>query len=105
MSQSVAAVWVIEPFKPLAPGHLITAAHLGDIGDTVIVGHNVGFDVAFIRAALERAGRPRLEGTIVDTVHLARRLVRDEVPNCKLSTLSSRLRLDHQPPQKSLCSD
>ena len=60
-------------------------------GQTVIVGHNVGFDVAFIRAALERAQRPRLEGTIIDTVALARRLVRDEVPNCKLGTLAERL--------------
>ena len=74
----------------------------GDLGDTVIVGHNVGFDVAFIRAALERAGRPRLEGTIIDTVALARRLVRDEVPNCKLGTLAERLRLPHRPSHRAL---
>jgi DNA polymerase-3 subunit epsilon len=73
-----------------------------DAGGTVIVGHNVGFDVAFIRAALERSGRPRLEGTIIDTVALARRLVRDEVPNCKLGTLASRLRLAHQPSHRAL---
>ncbi|NND74376.1 MAG: DEDD exonuclease domain-containing protein [Ilumatobacter sp.] len=72
------------------------------IGDAVIVGHNVGFDVAFIRNALERSGRPRLEATIVDTVALARRLVRDEVPNCRLGTLASRLRLDHQPSHRAL---
>ena len=73
-----------------------------EAGGTVIVGHNVGFDVAFIRAALERSGRPRLEGTIIDTVALARRLVRDEVPNCKLGTLASRLRLAHQPSHRAL---
>jgi DNA polymerase-3 subunit epsilon len=72
------------------------------IGDSVIVGHNIGFDVAFIRNALERSGRPRLEGTFVDTVALARRLVRDEVPNCRLGTLASRLRLDHQPSHRAL---
>ncbi len=72
------------------------------IGDAVIVGHNVGFDVAFIRRALERSDRPRLEGTIIDTVALARRLVRDEVPNCRLGTLASRLRLDHQPSHRAL---
>ena len=71
-------------------------------GQTVIVGHNVGFDVAFIRAALERAQRPRLEGIIIDTVALARRLVRDEVPNCKLATLANRLRLEHQPSHRAL---
>ena len=79
-----------------------TVSGSGDVGDTVIVGHNVGFDVAFIRAALERAGRPRLEGTIVDTVALARRLVRDEVPNCKLGTLAERLRLVHRPSHRAL---
>lgn len=80
----------------------VLPALLEFMGDAVIVGHNVGFDVGFIRAALARSGRPRLEGTIVDTVALARRLVRDEVPNCKLGTLASRLRLDHQPSHRAL---
>lgn len=75
---------------------------LSFLGDSVLVAHNAGFDVGFIRAALERAGRPAWTGTIVDTVQLARRLVRDEVPNCKLSTLASRLRLDHQPSHRAL---
>ena len=77
---------------------------LGDTasGDPVIVGHNVGFDLAFLRAALERSERPRLEGTVVDTVALARRLVRDEVPNCKLGTLADRLRLEHRPSHRAL---
>jgi DNA polymerase-3 subunit epsilon len=72
------------------------------VGDAVIVGHNVGFDVGFLRAACERHGRPPLAGTVVDTVALARRLLRDEVPNCKLGTLASRLRLDHQPSHRAL---
>jgi len=80
----------------------VLPALLEFMGDAVIVGHNVGFDVAFIRAALERADRPRLEGTIIDTVALARRLVRDEVPNCKLGTLAERLRLAHQPSHRAL---
>ncbi len=72
------------------------------VGDAVIVGHNVGFDVGFLRAACERHGRPPLAGTVVDTVALARRLLRDEVPNCRLGTLASRLRLDHQPSHRAL---
>ena len=72
------------------------------IGDSVLVAHNAGFDVGFVRAALARAERPAWTPMIVDTVHLARRLVRDEVPNCKLSTLASRLRLDHQPSHRAL---
>jgi DNA polymerase III subunit epsilon len=80
----------------------VLPAFLEFLGDSVIVGHNVGFDLAFLRAALERSGRPRLEGTVVDTVALARRLVRDEVPDCRLGTLASRLRLDHRPSHRAL---
>ncbi len=72
------------------------------LGDSVLVAHNARFDVGFVRAALERAQRPRWRGTVVDTVHLARRLVRDEVPNCKLSTLAAHLRLDHRPSHRAL---
>ena len=57
--------------------------------DTVIVGHNVGFDLAFLRAACRRAGQPELALPKVDTAALARRLVRDEVPDCRLGTLAS----------------
>jgi DNA polymerase-3 subunit epsilon len=72
------------------------------LGDAVIVGHNVRFDLAFIAAALERDERPRLRNAVVDTVALARRLVRDEVPNCRLGTLADRLRLDHRPSHRAL---
>ena len=69
---------------------------------TVLVGHNIGFDVAFLRAAFERAGHPRFDPVRVDTVALARRLVRDEVPDCRLGTLASRFRLDHRPTHRAL---
>ena len=72
------------------------------MGDAVIVGHNVRFDVGFLQAALERDGRPPLTAPTVDTVALARRLLRDEVPNCKLGTLADRLRLSHRPSHRAL---
>jgi DNA polymerase-3 subunit epsilon len=72
------------------------------LGDAVIVGHNVRFDLGFLAAALERDERPRLTNAVVDTVALARRLVRDEVPNCRLGTLADRLRLDHRPSHRAL---
>ena len=74
------------------------------IGDanTVVVGHNVRFDLGFINAALERSGRQRLTHRAVDTLPLARRLVRDEVPNCKLGTLVEVLRLDHRSSHRAL---
>ncbi|MCB0991266.1 MAG: DEDD exonuclease domain-containing protein [Acidimicrobiales bacterium] len=72
------------------------------IGDSVVVGHNVGFDLAFINSALERSGRQRLGNHVVDTLAIARRLLVDEVPNMKLGTLADRLRLDHRPTHRAL---
>jgi DNA polymerase-3 subunit epsilon len=69
---------------------------------SVIVGHNVGFDLRFLRAALAANGWPSVANRWVDTCALARRLVRDEVPNCALATLASRLRLDHRPSHRAL---
>ena len=70
--------------------------------DSVLVGHNVRYDLAFTNAALERDGRPRLHHRAVDTLPLARRLLRDEVPNCRLGTLADRLRLSHTPSHRAL---
>jgi DNA polymerase-3 subunit epsilon len=72
------------------------------LGDAVFVAHNASFDLGFVRAALARDDRPDYRPTVIDTAALARRLLRDEVPNCKLSTLASRLRLDHTPTHRAL---
>ena len=69
---------------------------------TVLVGHNFRFDVSFLDAALTRNGYPRLAQSRADTCTLARRLVRDEVPDCRLATLARRLRLAHQPTHRAL---
>ena len=70
--------------------------------NTVFVGHNVGFDLAFLRRALAAGAFPAPIGPFIDTVALARRLVRDEVPDCRLGTLASRFRLDHRPTHRAL---
>ncbi|HEX7275963.1 MAG TPA: DEDD exonuclease domain-containing protein, partial [Acidimicrobiales bacterium] len=72
------------------------------LGDAVIVGHNVRFDVSFLQAALANEGYPRMGNRWVDTCALARRLVRDEVPDCRLSTLADRMRLPHQPCHRAM---
>lgn len=72
------------------------------LGDGVVVGHNVRFDVGFLQAALLSDDRSPLVGPTVDTVALARRLVRDEVPDCRLGTLAERLRLSHRPSHRAL---
>jgi DNA polymerase-3 subunit epsilon len=72
------------------------------IGGAVVVGHNVRFDLGFLNAGLRAMGHDRLPNRSLDTCALARRLVRDEVPNCKLGTLSQHFRLGHQPTHRAL---
>ena len=72
------------------------------IGDSVIVAHNARFDVGFLNAALIRDDRDPLTNKVIDTVPLARRLVRDEVTDCKLGTLSAHFRFAHQPSHRAL---
>ena len=72
------------------------------LGSSVIVGHNVRFDLRFLQAALAESGHQALDNRWVDTCALARRLVRDEVPNCQLGTLADRMRLPHQPTHRAL---
>jgi DNA polymerase-3 subunit epsilon len=67
------------------------------IGGAVIVGHNIRFDISFLDAALVAQGYPRLEQRRVDTIGLARRLVRDDVPDLKLATLARHLRVSVAP--------
>jgi DNA polymerase-3 subunit epsilon len=82
---------------PAPPIEEVLPAFLEFIGGAVIVGHNVRFDISFLDAALDRAGYPKLANRRVDTLGLARRLVRDEVPDLKLGTLARHLRVPMTP--------
>ncbi|GAB3436387.1 DEDD exonuclease domain-containing protein [Phycicoccus ginsengisoli] len=56
---------------------------------SVLVAHNAGFDVGFLKAAARQQGIEWPRHAVVDTVHLARQLVgRDEARNHKLSSLA-----------------
>ena len=72
------------------------------VGDAVIVGHNVGFDMGFLNTALRRSDRQPFTNTVIDTLPLARRLVRDEVRDCRLGTLADHFRLAHRPTHRAL---
>ncbi len=62
------------------------------LSDAVIVGHNVRFDMSFLSGAALRLGYPRLDNPVIDTLGLARRLVRSELRNLKLSSLAAHFR-------------
>lgn len=70
---------------------------------SVLVAHNAGFDVGFLRAAAAEHGYAWPDLQVVDTVALARRAVtRDEVPNHKLGTLAAYFRATVTPDHRAL---
>lgn len=80
----------------------VLPAFLELLGDSVIVGHNVAFDLGFLQAAASRLGYPPLGNRVVDTLALARRLVRPEVRNLKLATLAAHFRSPSPPTHRAL---
>src|SRR5262249_4631240 len=50
-------------------------------GDATLIAHNAPFDVQFLNFELEKAGRPSLKNTIIDTVAVAR----DKHPGARVS--------------------
>lgn len=86
-----------------APGESAVVHRLmGFVDGAVVVGHNVSFDLGFVDGVLARMGRPALDNPVVDTLALARRLVRDESPDCSLANLARSLRLEHRPAHRAL---
>ncbi len=72
------------------------------IGNSVIVGHNVRFDMSFLNTAARRLGYPKFRNDTVDTAALGRRLVRSEVRNLKLRTLAAHFRSPVTPNHRAL---
>jgi len=98
---------LVDPDAPIPPrvtvitgitqAMVIDAPRIGEalpsllefIGDAVIVGHNVRFDMSFLNAASIRGGYGRIPNRSVDTLRLAQRLLRKDVGSFKLSSLAA----------------
>lgn len=80
----------------------VLPAFLEFIGDAVVVGHNLRFDLSFLDAAAARLGYPPVSNRTLDTVALARRLVRTEVRNLRLATLAAHFRSPVTPIHRAL---
>jgi DNA polymerase III subunit epsilon len=73
----------ISKLTGITDTHVAEAPRFGEIAEsvelflqeTLIIGHNVGFDVSFLNAELARAGRPTLINESLDTLSLAMRLL------------------------------
>jgi DNA polymerase III epsilon subunit family exonuclease len=62
---------------------------LGPSHDTVLVAHNAPFDISFMKAAASTHSYQWPDYSVIDTARVARYVLdRDEVSNCKLSTLA-----------------
>ena len=69
----------------------------------VLVAHNAGFDIGFLRAAAERHQLPWPKPPVLCTVTLARRvLTRDEAPSVRLSALAQLFRAGTTPTHRAL---
>jgi DNA polymerase III epsilon subunit family exonuclease len=76
---------------------------LGTPDETVVVAHNSPFDLSFLKAASVTHEIDWPEYVTVDTARLARAVLeRDEVINCKLSTLSQFLGATTSPNHRAL---
>ncbi|CAL9593490.1 Putative bifunctional exonuclease_endonuclease protein [Actinosynnema sp. ALI-1.44] len=81
----------------------VLPAFLEFAAGAVLVAHNSGFDVGFIKAACERYGYRWPKPTVVCTVKLARRVLsRDEAPSCRLSALAQLFNVSTMPNHRAL---
>ena len=71
-------------------------------GDCVFVAHNAPYDMGFLKGACTKFDLPWPTNRVIDTARIARlALHRDEVRNCKLSTLSKFFDTDIQPTHRA----
>ena len=85
------------------PVSSVLPAFLEFAAGSVLVAHNAPFDVGFLKAAAHALELPWPRFAVVDTAVLARRvLTKDEVPNCKLSSLAGFFRAATTPNHRAL---
>ena len=69
----------------------------------VLVAHNAGFDVGFLKAAADRCDIPWQPAAVLCTVRLARRvLTREEAPSVRLSSLARLVGASVEPTHRAL---
>ena len=78
-------------------------AFLDWAGPAVLVAHNAGFDIGFLKAGCQRIGREWHGPAVLDTLTLAKAaLLPDEVPNRKLGTLAAHFGSPSEPVHRAL---
>jgi DNA polymerase III epsilon subunit family exonuclease len=72
----------------------ISADLLRFLGNHILIGHNVHFDLAFLARALSRSGQELPLNPVIDSCRLSRKCL-PEAPNHKLTTLSDYFKLPY----------
>ena len=81
----------------------VMPAFLEFIRGSVLVAHNAGFDIGFLKAACARLGLPWPGNPVIDTVRLARRvLTKEEAPSVRLGLLAPLLGSPVAPDHRAL---
>lgn len=78
------------------------AKFLDFVDQDIIVGHNVNFDINFLYDHSLRHLGCYVDNDFVDTVRVARRLLKGKVSNCKLGTLVEYFQLDYSGAHRAL---
>ncbi|WP_374697127.1 PolC-type DNA polymerase III [Spiroplasma endosymbiont of Polydrusus formosus] len=55
--------------------------------NAILIAHNAEFDIGFIQSWLEKAGRPKINNTIIDTLQLSR-ILEPHLKNYRLGTIA-----------------
>lgn len=71
------------------------------VGEDVIIGHNVNFDLGFLTNKCKKYIDYNLDNDYVDTMYLARRLVKDTA-NYKLGTLADYFNISYEGAHRGL---
>ncbi|HVV20910.1 MAG TPA: DEDD exonuclease domain-containing protein [Pseudonocardiaceae bacterium] len=102
--QVVALTGITELMVASAPPMTeVLPAFLEFAAGSVLVAHNSGFDIGFMKAACKRHGYRWPRPPVVCTVKLARRVLsEDEAPSAKLSALAVLFRAATQPNHRAL---
>jgi DNA polymerase-3 subunit epsilon len=95
----------IQLLTGITPSMLVDALPLPSVlpafiefcGTSVFVAHNARFDKSFLDAACRRLDYEISSAPIVDTVRLARRILRNETRGCGLATLAAHFQTSHTP--------
>ena len=80
---------------------MVLQEFIGFVGEDTIMGHNVNFDLGFLRNKCMKYLDIKIQNPYIDTMYLARKLVPDS-PNYKLGTLADYFNISYKGAHRGL---